>query len=179
MASRMDKYFNIETMTDKRSHRNRILYEFLEANNPKTMAALDKEIEARIAKLERLLSGYETYTSFKNENLNKYNIDYPLKKETVSPEQNIKNLMDNISAANQLKNNNKNFYNNDQYKKNIESLFKKEETNSIKKDNYYSKNKVDEKEKRRKFNLRLKRVIGLIFLINCLIIILLIYQSIH
>lgn len=198
MASRMEKYHDKRPRLGKRSQRNSFLYDLLESGS------LDRANEINITKLEGLFHTYEDY-KYKHAKRQQIPIEkrpqrtdlyQNLKQESnasigdiskpkPSEEQNIKELIHTITSTSSLKQSDLSNMKQPSREKqnikkdNIESLFQQTIPTTQKKSVNVSKNYiVDEKEKRRKLNLRVKYISGILFIINVLIIIFLIYRAI-
>jgi len=189
MASRMEKY-----SSTRRSQRNQFLYENITdfIHTKSRLDYLDKENEIKITKIEDLFNNYENYKHAKKEQadlqrryerrklLDLYSDLYKSNSDYIDnlPKNNQNKEINNIQSITlQAKPNDPIISNRN--KDYVESLFnksqlvpqKKEELN-IKLDNSSS---ADDK---RKVNLKIKYAVGLIFLINSIIIVFLIYKAI-
>lgn len=194
MASRMEKYHDKRPNLGKRSQRNSFLYDLLESGS------LDRANEINITKLEGLFHTYEDY-KYKHakrqqipieQRLERTNLYQNLKSDSslesiskpkTSEDQNIKELIHTITSNSSLnypniKSKQAHENQNSTKKTNIESLFGKQETISHKSVPLKEKYKIDEKSKKRKLNLKVKYISGILFIINIIIILFLIYRAI-
>lgn len=149
MSSRMKKFHNKQFLNEKRSQRNQILYEHIER-----LLDIDNSKSTSSLKEENITNITRLERLFNNYELLKNNDNFYLNN-------NNSKLLNN-------KNTNKpsdNFISND-----ILLSTKKNSFNEFFKNNKIIKNK--------RFNLKFKYIVGIIFLINSIIIMVLIYNEI-
>ncbi len=201
MASRMEKYYNQSSSNTKRSQKNQLLYQ--EIDN-----LYQKETDiTRVERLLKNYQDYKTiHNRYNDETIeeldsnfqrNKYNT-YRLKADNlhqremnIEEDQKIRRLIDHItmtSYLNKRKSNliEQNLFSKKEYKKkatNINDLFNELKYSSPKKEetslnDFFDVHKDDEKEKTRRANLKVKIIVGILFLINTIAIFFLIYRAI-
>lgn len=201
MASRMEKYYNQPSSNTNRSQKNRLLYQEID-----NLRQRETDI-TRVERLLKNYEDYKTiHNRHNNETIeeqdsnfqrNKYNTyrlktDNPYQKEiSIEEDQKIKQLIDTITMTSYLNKRKPNaieqsLFSNQEYKRkatNINDLFNelkypKSKKEKISLNDFFSIHKDDEKEKTRKANLRVKIIVGLLFLMNTVAIIFLIYKAI-
>lgn len=171
MASRMKKFHNKQFLIEKRSQRNQLLYEeiekLLDIDNSKPISSLKDDNKLNITRLERLFNNYERY-KYSKQPLKNNNDSYKYLNINDIKDKNDNNLLSNQTINKKIPDN---FTSN-----NIEMLFNKNDSSYNSFDQYLKNNKII---KNKKFNLKIKYIVGIIFLVNSIIILFLIYNTIY
>lgn len=200
MASRMDKYYNRRLENAKRSERNRLLYQRLDIiNDDELNRPLDRNYEGDLTKLKTIFKDYDDYRygkdlsndegdideldydvyddlKFNYETYeNNYDDDKYKEDSFEKADKKIKELVDIIKINSQLNTSDKHLaneeVNNDAIVKE-DRLVKNKNLETIKLQTLNKDNRIN------KSNLKIKMIVGIIFIINTLLIIFLIYKSV-
>lgn len=200
MASRMDKYYNRRLENAKRSERNRLLYQRLDIiNDDELNRPLDRNYEGDLTKLKTIFKDYDDYRygkdlsndesdideldydvyddlKFNYETYeNNYDDDKYKEDSFEKADKKIKELVDIIKINSQLNTSDKHLaneeVNNDAIVKE-DRLVKNKNLETIKLQTLNKDNIIN------KSNLKIKMIVGIIFIINTLLIIFLIYKSV-
>lgn len=200
MASRMDKYYNRRLENAKRSERNRLLYQRLDIiNDDELNRPLDRNYEGDLTKLKTIFKDYDDYRygkdlsndesdideldydvyddlKFNYETYeNNYDDDKYKEDSFEKADKKIKELVDIIKINSQLNTSDKQLaneeVNNDAIVKE-DRLVKNKNLETIKLQTLNKDNRIN------KSNLKIKMIVGIIFIINTLLIIFLIYKSV-
>lgn len=201
MASRMDKYYNRRLENAKRSERNRLLYQRLDIINDDDdfERPLDRNYEGDLTRLKTIFKDYDDYRygkypseeeniadeldydvyddlKFDYESYQNNDINDKYKEDSFEKaDKKIEELVDIIKINSQLNTNDKQSSNKDE---NNEYVLKADKITGDEDQELISSQILNKDDRLNKTNLKIKIIVGIIFIINTMLIVFLIYKSV-